>query len=193
MENTNTNQELNNATDVNETNTADQITMTQAELDALLQKEGDRRVTSAKGKWERNTAKQLSEAEKLGKMDEDARREYEFEQREKALEERENQIILQSNEAQCATIIAAKGLSPSLVSLVVDVDADVMNERITIIEKAIKDAVSKQVLERIGSDVPAAGSTGTDGLTKESFKKLPLAKQMELFNTDRELYDKLSK
>lgn len=195
MENTNTQtQELNENTNTEErTNTAETLTMTQEELNAMLQKEGDRRVTSAQAKWEKTTAAKLSEADKLAKMDAEARREYEFEQREKQLEQREREIILQSNTAQCVSIMSQKGLDTALVDLVVSEDADEMNERIKLLERSIKDAVSKQVLERIGSDAPAAGSTSTEGLTKESFRKMPLAEQMALYNTDRDLYNKLSK
>lgn len=185
-------QELTNE-ETNESNNGAALTLTQEELNALLQKEGDKRVTAAQERWERREKKRLSEAEKLAKMDEDARRVYEIEQRELQLEEKERLLIIESNKAQCNAILSSKGLDTSLVELVVDEDAEVMDQRIKLIEKAIKSEVSKQVLDRIGSDTPAAGSTSSGAITKESFRKMSLAEQMEIFRSDKELYDKLAK
>lgn len=57
-------------------------TYTQAELDELLQKEGDRRVSEALKKAEKKNADKLKEAEKLAKMNEAEKYEYELKQRE---------------------------------------------------------------------------------------------------------------
>lgn len=188
MEETKTTEELK---DTNEQTTDNKLTMTQEELNILLQKEGDKRVSSAQSKWERQTERRVSEADKLAKMDEESRREYEFEQREKALAAREQELILESNKAQCSTILASKGLPGELVDFVVDEDADKMNDNIKLIDRLIKDTVSKQVLDKIGGETPKAGSSGGP-VNKESFSKMSLREQMDIYQRDPELYKKLT-
>lgn len=168
------------------------LTLTQEELQIMLQKEGDKRVTSAQNKWEKDTEKRISEADKLAKMDEEARREYDFAQREKALEARERELTVESNRATCVSIMSAKGLPLELVDFVVSDDAEAMNESIKLIERVINDAVSKQVLAKIGTDAPTSGSN-TGLVNKESFSKMSLKEQMDLFQRDPDLYNTLTR
>ena len=56
-------------------------TYTEEEVQALLQKEGDRRVSSAQKKWEKDLENKMAEAEKLRNMDESQRKEYEYTQK----------------------------------------------------------------------------------------------------------------
>ena len=53
-------------------------TYTQEEVDALLQREGDRRVTDALKKAERKNADKVREAQKLAQMDSQQKYEYEL-------------------------------------------------------------------------------------------------------------------
>lgn len=72
-------------------------TYTQEEVDALLQREGDKRVTEALKKVERKNADKVREAQKLAQMDSQQKYEYELEQREKAIEEKEKALALAEN------------------------------------------------------------------------------------------------
>lgn len=184
------NQELENK-DTNTQENTDTVTMTQAELDALLQSEGDKRVSSAQRRWQRDTERKVSEADKLAKMDEESRREYELKQREDALAARERELTVEANRAQCTTIFSKKGLPLDLVDFVLDEDAEAMNENIKTLERAINDEVSKRVLDKIGDTTPRAGS-GSGPVNKESFNQMSLAEQMEIYKRDPELYKKLT-
>ena len=87
-----------NETQVKETNNEGQPkTYTQEEVDALLQQETDRRVTSALKKAEAKNAEKLKEAEKLAKMNEEQKYAYELEQREAAIAEKEKALALHSS------------------------------------------------------------------------------------------------
>ena len=168
------------------------LTLTHEQLAALLQKEGDKRVSSAQSKWEKDTKKRISEADKLSKMDEEARRAYDFEQREKALEKRERELTVESNRATCVSIMSSKGLPLDLVDFVVSDDAEAMNESIKLIERVINDAVSKQVLAKIGNDAPGSGAS-RGIVDKASFGKMSLREQMDLFQRDPDLYNTLTR
>ena len=73
---------------------ATEKTYTQAEVDALLQAEADRRVSAALKKQERKNAERVKEAEKLAQMNEQEKFEYQLQQREAAILEKEKELAL---------------------------------------------------------------------------------------------------
>jgi hypothetical protein len=168
------------------------VTMTKEELNALLQKEGDRRVTSALEKQKKKNDAQLKEAEKLAKMDADQRYAYELEQREKAIEEKERELALAENRNVAGKILAEKGLSLDLVDFVVAEDAETMNNAINKLDRAFKKSVKEEVTKRIGSSVPKKSEVEPNTLTKEQFNKLSLAELQKLRNEDPDVFESLS-
>ena len=69
-------------------------TYTESEVQALLQREGDRRVSSALNKQKKEFEKQVAESEKLKAMDENQRKEYEYSQKLQELEQREKEFAI---------------------------------------------------------------------------------------------------
>lgn len=163
-------------------------TYTQEEVDALLQKEGDRRVTEALKKAERKQADRAKEAEKLARMNATEKYEYELEQREKAIAEKERALTLSENKNEASKILAEKDIDLALVDFVVAEDADTMNENIKKLDKAIKASVSK----RLAGRAPTKAPENSDVITKESFAKMTLAEQNALYVNDPDLYRKLT-
>lgn len=163
-------------------------TYTQEEVDALLQKEGDRRVTEALKKAERKQADKAKEAEKLARMNATEKYEYELEQREKAIAEKERALTLAENKNEASKILAEKDIDLALVDFVVAEDADTMNENIKKLDKAIKASVAK----RLAGKSPQKAPDVSEGLTKEAFAKMTLAEQNQLYINDPELYRKMT-
>lgn len=145
---------------------------TQAELNDLLQKEGDRRVSEALKKQEKKNAEKIREAEKLAKMDEAQKFQYELEQREKAIELKEKELALAENKNACAKILADKGISLQLVDFVVSEDADTMNANIKLLENAFNQSVKQEVEKRLGSSTPKKNLPMDTSMTKEEFSKI---------------------
>lgn len=166
-------------------------TYTQEEVDELLQREADRRVSQALQKQERKNAEKVREAEKLARMNEQEKFQYELEQREKAIEEKERALSLAENKNEAGKILADKGLSLSLVDFVVAEDAETMNSNISLLEKAFKESVKREVEKRLSSSSPKRNLPPDEAMTKESFAKLPLSKQQEIYMSNPELYNQL--
>lgn len=164
-------------------------TYTQAELDELLQKEGDRRVTEALKKAEKKSADRVKEAQKLAAMNEQQKYEYELEQREKAIEAKEKALALAENKNEASKILADKGLSLQLVDFVVAEDAETMNANITLLEKAFKASVKAEVEKRLGSESPKKNLPLDNTMTKEKFAKLTLAELQQLHDENPEVYN----
>lgn len=167
-------------------------TYTQEEVDALLQQEGDRRVSAALKKAEKRNQEKVREAEKLAKMNEAEKYEYQLQQRELAIQEKEKQIALAENKAEASKILAEKGLSVSLVDFIIAEDAETMNNNIQLLEKAFKMSVRAEVERRLSSNTPKKNLMPEDSLTVADFNKMSAAKQQELYNTDPALYRKLT-
>ena len=149
-------------------------TYTQEEVDALLQREGDKRVTEALRKAERKNAERVKEAQKLAQMNESEKYQYELEQREKAIEEKEKALALAENKNEASKILADKGLSLSLVDFVVAEDAETMNDRIKVLDKAFKESVKREVEKRLGSSAPKKNLPPDETITKEQAKKMTI-------------------
>lgn len=172
--------------------TSEQVTMTRDELDALIQSTADKRVSQALKTAEKKNADKLREAQKLANMDAVQKYEYELEQKDAELREREQKLLMAENRNECAKILADKGMSIKLVDFVVDADAEVMNDRIKSLDKIFKDMVKNEVTKRLGSKAPVQTPVA-DTLTKEQFKKLSLAQKQAIATNNPELWNEMTK
>ena len=153
-------------------------TYTQEEVDALLQKEGDRRISQ----YQKTLEKRQREANKLKNMSDTERYEYELSEKERELEERETKLILAENKAACTSILVQKGLDASLVDFVVDVDADTMNNKIKALEKAFKASVKSEVEKRLAGNIPKKNLAEPDGMTKKELMSMNV-RDLQMFKT----------
>lgn len=174
-----------------EDNNTEPKTYTQEEVDALLQKEADRRVTEALKKAERKNQEKVKEAQKLAQMNEQEKYQYELEQREKAIIEKEKALALAENKNEAGKILAEKGLSLSLVDFVVAEDAETMNKNISLLDKAFKQSVKQEVEKRLSSSTPKKNLPLDQTITKEQAKKMGIMERQKLLNENPELYNTL--
>ena len=174
-----------------ENNTTEPKTYTQEEVDVLLQKEGDRRVTEALKTAERKNQEKVKEAQKLAQMNEQEKYQYELEQREKAIVEKEKALALAENKNVASKILAEKGLSLSLVDFVVAEDAETMNNNISLLDKAFKQSVKDEVEKRLSSNTPKKNLPLDQTITKEQAMKMGILERQKLLNEKQELYNTL--
>ena len=166
-------------------------TYTQEEVDKLLQSEVDRRITSALKKQAKNNEAKIKEAQKLAQMNESEKFQYELEQREKAIAEKEKALALAENKNEASKILADKGLSLDLVDFVIAEDAETMNSNIRLLEKAFKDSVKREVEKRLGSSAPKKNLPVEETITKEKAVKMGIRERQNLLNNNPELYKTL--
>lgn len=192
------NENLNNqntGVDTTTTNTSttgtETKTYTQEEVDKMLQSEVDRRITSALKKQAKSNEAKIKEAQKLAQMNESEKFQYELEQREKAIEEKEKALALAENKNEASKILADKGLSLSLVDFVIAEDAETMNSNIRLLEKAFKDSVKREVEKRLGSSAPKKNLPPDETITKEQAKKMGIRERQQLLMNNPELYAQL--
>lgn len=87
------------------------------ELQALLQREGDKRVTEAMKKADKKKADAIKEAERLAAMSAEEKYKYELDKREAAIAEKERSLALAENKVAASQILQEKGLPIALVDL----------------------------------------------------------------------------
>ena len=168
-------------------------TYTESEVQALLQREGDRRVSSALKKQQKEFERQTAEADKLRDMDESQRKEYEYTQRLQELENKEREFAIAQNKLEATKVMANRELPIEFVDYIVAEDAETMMENITTFERLFKGAVADAVAKKIASPAPKTGSAKQTGMTKEEFRKLSVAQQTEIFRTNPELYKQMTR
>lgn len=171
---------------------SDERTYTEAEVQELLQKEADRRVTEAMKKAEKKREMAVKEAQKLAAMNEEEKFRYELEQREKTILEKEKKMALMENRAEASKALNSRGISIELVDLVVAEDAETMMNNIKALEDEFKKSVKAEVERRLGSKTPKK-NLGDNQLTADGFKKLSLKRQAELLEENPALYEQFIK
>lgn len=169
--------------------TVETKTYSQEEVDALLQAEGDRRVTQAMKKMEAKYQSQMKESEKLARMNEQEKFAYQLEQRELAIAEKEKALAMAENKAEATKVLADRGLNVSLVDFVVSDDAETMKANIDLLDKAFKASVKAEVDKRIASPTPRKNFVDTDTMTREKFNSLSMLEQQRLLNENPSLMD----
>lgn len=166
-------------------------TYTEEEVQALLQREADRRVSSALKKQRKEFENKMAEADRLKAMDDSQRKEYEYNQKLQELEQREKDFAVAQNKLEATKVMANRGLPVEFVDYIVAEDAETMLENINVFERAFKSAVSDAVSKKISNPSPKQGAAQQTGMTREDFKKLNISQQAELYRTNPKLYEQM--
>lgn len=160
---------------------------TEEEINALLQKEGDRRISQ----YQKTMEKKQRESEKLRNMSDEDKRIYQLDQREAELSRKEAELAMLENKSEGLGILAEKNLDAKLINYVLDSDAEVMYGKIKEIESIFKKAVKAEVEKRLGSPQPKAG-IGVQEMTKEQFNKLSIKEWQRISQEDPELFKRMT-
>lgn len=169
-----------------ETQPQDEKKYTDADVDAIIDKKF--------AKWKAEQEAKESEAKKLAKMNADDKQKYQLEQREQALAEREAEIAKRELTAEAKLILGERGLPNELLDVVNLTDADSVRSSIDALQKSWEQAVQKGVADKMKGGAPIKQAPSEPStVTKEQFDKMTVSQRADLFNKDRELYDKLTR
>lgn len=135
--------------------------------------------------------RKMEENKRLSKMSENERYEYELQQREKLLEERERELSLLEQKNEASKILSEKGISLSLVDLVVKETAEDTLAAINLLDKAIKQSVKDEVNKRLAGNAPKKGLPLEKTITREDFLKMSYSELEELKTNQPELFEQL--
>ena len=151
----------------------------------------DQRVSQARSRWDKETTKKVSQAEKLAAMSQEDQYKFKLEQKEAELEAKEREFTLRDNKIAAMKVLSDKEIPADLVDFVVHEDADTMKANIDKLDKFIKQAVAAQVTKRLASPTPKAGLSTSTEVNKDMFNNMSATQRQELFTSNRDLYNKL--
>ena len=179
----------NNNTPELENEGQEQKTYTEEEVMSLLQKESDRRVSSALKKQAKEYEKKLS----LSKLDEAERATAEKDMRIEELQAKLAQYEVEKNKSELKSVLSSRGLSAEFADLIqITDDLEESQARIDMLDRLFKQAVANEVKARLATGKPQVGTgDGANEMTHERFKKMSLTERNQLYRDNRELYDKL--
>lgn len=137
--------------------------------DKAMQSEFDKRIAkaleTAKSKWETQKQQEiqdaLTEAEKLAKMKDDEKAEYERQKREDDYNKRMADLTARELKATAKETLSSEGLPIELAEVLNYQDADSCNKSIEAVKTAFQSAVEKAVNEKLkGKSTPRSGQGG---------------------------------
>lgn len=182
---------INNTT--TEETTEEAKTYTAEEVDALLQSEADRRVTSAMKKKEREIAalkKQIENEKTLSQLDEESRATAEKDMKIAELEGQLKDFQMAQTKNEVMKVLNARGLSAEFADMLsIGTDTEEAQQMIDSFDKLFKKEVAREVKARLAetSAVPQIAEAMSGKMTKEQFNKLSIAEQQAMYNSDPEL------
>lgn len=184
-------------------NSTPEITLPQSveELQALLQSEGDKRVASAirkredklKADYEAKIEKEKAEAAKLAKMTQTEREKAIFDAERKAFEEERKSFAKTQLLNQTMVELQKESLPVTFAEYMMADTAEEVVERINSFKTVWQEALQVAVDERIKSKTPKAGTSNSNAITKEDFKKMTYRERAALYDSNPELYKSLNK
>lgn len=172
-------------------------TYTAEEVDALLQSEADRRVTSAMKKKEREIAalkKQIENEKTLSQLDEESRATAEKDMKIAELENQLKDFQMAQTKNEVMKVLGARGLSAEFADmLAIGTDTEEAQQMIDSFDKLFKKEVAREVKARLAetSAVPQIADAMSGKMTREQFNKLSIAEQQAMYNSDPELVKNL--
>ena len=179
--------EENNAVETAETNEGTK-TYTQEEVIALLQREGDKRVSQALAKQKKQYEKQIS----LSKLDGDEREKAEKDAKIQELEEKLSAFEQEKNRSELKSVLASRGLSAEFADIVlITNDLEESQANIDKLDKLFKAAVKAEVEKRLAGNTPKGNGVIPTELTREDAKKMSIQELNDLAVKQPELFNKL--
>ena len=121
-------------------------TLTEDDVDRIVQK----RLARARKKWD----KEHTEAERLQKMTDDEKKQYEEDKRKEDLDNREAAITRRELTAVAKEQLNAAGVPADMADFIDYTDADSVNESVKRLSKAFKGAVQQSVDDRLKGKAP---------------------------------------
>ena len=164
---------------------ADIKTFTQEEVNEIIKE----RLARERVKSE----KEQEEAKKLAKMNAEEKAKYEHDK----LVEELNQLKAEKSRRELQDtargLLQEKNIDTDLLEFLDYTDAETCKASIDKLSSAWNKAIEKAVNDRIKTNTVPKMANNNNTITKEQFNKMNYQQKLELYNKNKDLYDKLSK
>lgn len=160
------------------------------EVAKLIQAEADRRTNQALAKQKKEYEKKLS----LSSLDEQQRKEAEAQMKIEELQSQLAAFQIEKNRSELKSVLSSRGLSAEFADIInIGEDIEEAQAMIDKLDKLFKASVKAEVEKRLAANGGAPRSSSTSGeITKETFMKMSLSQQSQLYRDNPEMYKRLT-
>lgn len=183
-------EEVNEKASTQEQTETTEKTFTQAELDAIIQKE----KAKAKRSAEKEYQAKIDEAERLRKMNADEKAEYEAKKQAAYIAELEAKINRSGLEKEASKMLSEAGIvaGDEILTFVVKDSAESTQEAVNGFTELVNQLADNKVKEMLKGKTPRKVEQSTAGvITKEQFDRMGYKDRNELLRSNPELYAQL--
>ena len=183
-------EEVNEKASTQEEQETAEKTFTQAELDAIIQKE----KAKAKRSAEKEYQAKIDEAERLRKMNADEKAEYEAKKKDTYIAELEAKINRSGLEKEASKMLSEAGIvaGDEILAFVVKDSAESTQEAVNGFTELVNQLADNKVKEMLKGKTPRKVEQSTAGaITKEQFDRMGYKDRNELLQSNPELYAQL--
>lgn len=164
-----------------------------SEAKVFTQEEVDKIIKDRLARERVKAEKEQEEAKKLAKMNAEEKAKYEHDK----LVEELNQLKAEKSRRELQDtargLLQEKNIDTDLLPFLDYTDAETCKASIDKLSSAWNKAIEKAVNERIKTNTVPKMANNTNTITKEQFNKMNYQQKLELYNKNKDLYDKLSK
>lgn len=155
-------------------------TFTEEEVNKMIQSQNDKIRTEYS-----NKIKTIEEELNKYKPKEKSENEIELENKIKQLEQKEKELAAKENQFKINNILETNGLPTQLGKYLNATGVQDLESYVG----EVKEIINKQI---INSSFKPSNHGGNKGITKEEFKNMSYEQQLNLYNSNKELYNQLS-
>ena len=156
-------------------------TFTQEELDKILNKKF--------AQWQKKTEEAKLEAERRAKLTEAEK----LAEERKEFEAMKKQFIYEKRVNETSKVLASNNLPIEFADFLISDSDEATTQRVDLFKNAFNEAVEKLVNERLKGNTPKSSASTTNTMTKEKFRSMSYKEKMDLYNNNKDLFEKLSK
>lgn len=171
-------------------------TFTQADVDRRVTEAIKKRELKLKKEFEDSLKDKIKEQKRLSELSDDEREAEDYKTKLANLEKRELALNNMQLKNDLASELIKLNLSSKAVDLIVrdtDTDTEATSERLTLFKQVIEESVKNALSEKIKGSRTDLDSGKTTELNAEDFSKMGYIEKLELYNSNIELYNTLSR
>ena len=90
-------------------------------------------------------------------------------------------------------MLASNNLPVEFADFLISDSDEATTQRVDLFKNAFNEAVEKLVNERLKGNTPKSSTSTTNTMTKEKFRSMSYKEKMDLYNNNKDLFEKLSK
>ncbi|MBP3930555.1 MAG: DUF4355 domain-containing protein, partial [Peptostreptococcaceae bacterium] len=90
-------------------------------------------------------------------------------------------------------VLASNNLPVEFADFLIAESDEATTQRVDLFKNAFNEALEKALTERLRGNTPKVGVSSSKEISKKEFRNMSYKEKMDLYNKDKDLFDKLSK